>query len=59
VEEHEGLDSDSENPFYGHAPRRQPPVQDDGRWEMNIKLEIPEFNGSLQAEGFINWLNTV
>ena len=26
------------------------PVQDDTRWEMNINLEIPEFNGSFQAK---------
>lgn len=59
MEEDEGLDNDSENPFYGHAPHRQPPVWDDRRWEMNIKLEIPELNGSLQAEQFIDWLNIV
>ena len=26
---------------------------------MNFKLEIPEFHGSLQAEEFIDWLNTI
>jgi hypothetical protein len=31
----------------------------DGRWEMNIKLEIPELNSILQAEEFIDWLDIV
>jgi hypothetical protein len=59
VEEDEGLENDSENPFYGHTLHRQPPVRDDGRWEMNIKLEIPELNSILQAEEFIDWLDIV
>lgn len=40
-EEGEGSDGDFENPFHGRAPHRQPPVRDDRRWQMNIKLEIP------------------
>nr|GEZ89911.1 hypothetical protein [Tanacetum cinerariifolium] len=29
------------------------------RWEASIKVEIPEFSGTLKAEEFIDWLNTV
>nr|GEZ52782.1 eukaryotic translation initiation factor 3 subunit M-like [Tanacetum cinerariifolium] len=28
-------------------------------WEASIKVEIPEFSGTLKAEEFIDWLNTV
>jgi hypothetical protein len=34
-------------------------MTEDGRWEMNIKLEIPELNSILQAEEFIDWLDIV
>ena len=47
-------------------PRLRPPVcfeeemrQDDRRvWESSMRLEVPEFQGSLQPEEFIDWLCT-
>ncbi|GJT15403.1 hypothetical protein Tco_0874109 [Tanacetum coccineum] len=29
------------------------------RWEASIKVEILKFSGTLKAEEFIDWLNTV
>ncbi|CAL5362151.1 unnamed protein product [Camellia sinensis] len=29
------------------------------KWENNIKIELPEFHGSLNPDEFINWLNTI
>ncbi|KAL6211413.1 hypothetical protein ACLB2K_016639 [Fragaria x ananassa] len=59
AEESDDSDGSSENPFHGHAPCQEPPIRDDQRWETNFKLEIPEFHGNLQAEEFIDWLNTI
>ena len=47
-------------------PRRRPPVrfdedrrQDDKRvWESVMCTKVPEFQGSLQPEKFIDWLCT-
>ncbi|XP_028071101.1 uncharacterized protein LOC114273497 [Camellia sinensis] len=43
------------------APRRH--RTDVGRmehkWENNIKIELPEFHGSLNPDEFIDWLNTI
>ncbi|GKA11185.1 putative CCCH-type zinc finger family protein, partial [Tanacetum coccineum] len=34
-------------------------MRNDHRWEASIKVEIPDFSGTLMAEEFIDWLNTV
>ncbi|GKB15242.1 hypothetical protein Tco_0849165 [Tanacetum coccineum] len=34
-------------------------MRNDRRWEASIKVEIPDFSGTLKAEGFADWLNTV
>jgi hypothetical protein len=49
------------NPF---AERRvhkhQPLVQAQAnRWEFGFKLDIPEFNGGLQPEEFLDWIAAV
>ncbi|GKD62468.1 hypothetical protein Tco_1299977, partial [Tanacetum coccineum] len=54
----EEVDSDDifRNPFHRHVRHRDPPMRNDRRWEAGIKVEIP---GTLKAEEFIDWLNTV
>ncbi|CAL8159588.1 unnamed protein product [Prunus armeniaca] len=29
------------------------------RWEVGLRIDIPEFHGSLQLEDFLDWLNSV
>ncbi|XP_065620600.1 uncharacterized protein LOC136063732 [Quercus suber] len=48
-----------ENPF-GAPPRGRPYVErNEPRLDYNFKVEIPEFQGSLKPEDFVDWLNTV
>lgn len=48
-----GLDEESSDEDY-HAPRRQPQAR-----EGDVKLDIPEFDGKLQGDVFLDWLYTV
>lgn len=47
-----GLDEESSDEDY--APRRQPQVR-----EGDVKIDIPEFDGKLQGDVFLDWLYTV
>ncbi|GKB41722.1 putative CCCH-type zinc finger family protein [Tanacetum coccineum] len=60
-QEEEEFESDDafQNPFHRHVRQREPPMRNDRRWEASIKVEIPDFSGTLKAEEFIDWLNTV
>lgn len=58
-EEEEFGSEDFENPFHRSVHNVEPPGRDEPRWEANSKVEIPEFYGTLKAEEFIDWLNTV
>ncbi|CAM8883078.1 unnamed protein product [Rhodiola kirilowii] len=40
------------NPFAG-----EPNNQRGRRWELGFKVDIPDFDGGLKAEEFINWLS--
>ncbi|PKI58574.1 hypothetical protein CRG98_021037 [Punica granatum] len=54
-------ESEREN-FFADVPRRQQrgPIEEDRqRWETGIRTDIPEFQGGLQPEEFLNWLATV
>ena len=44
------------NPFGEQNGRRPPPMHIPYKWENNIKIELPEFNGSLKPEEFVDWL---
>ncbi|KAL9684326.1 hypothetical protein QQ045_021762 [Rhodiola kirilowii] len=43
-----------DNPFAG-----EPNNQRDRRWELGFKVDIPDFDGGLKAEEFIDWLSQV
>lgn len=30
---------------------------DDRRWEPNFKIDLPEFNGNMDLDEFLDWLN--
>ena len=49
------------NPFAEcRVHRHQPLVQGQAnRWESNLKLNIPEFNGDLQSKEFLDWIAVV
>ncbi|XP_031378182.1 uncharacterized protein LOC116193578 [Punica granatum] len=53
--------SEREN-FFADVPRRRQrdPIEEDRqRWETGIRTDIPEFQGGLQPEEFLDWLATV
>ncbi|PKI32469.1 hypothetical protein CRG98_047131 [Punica granatum] len=48
--------------YFADIPRRQQrgPIEEDRqRWETGIRTDIPEFQGGLQPEEFLDWLATV
>ena len=50
------------NPFHSRSPvRRQRHMKhhEDTDRGVNIKLEIPEYNGTMKGDEFYDWLNTV
>lgn len=59
VEEDEESDTEFIYPFHHHVPRLQRMVSNNQRSDLNIKIYIPKFMGSLEAEEFIDWLNNV
>lgn len=58
-EESKYSQSPFENPFGEQNCRRPPPIHVPYKWENNIKIELPEFNGSLKPDEFVDWLSTV
>jgi hypothetical protein len=60
--DHEMDDRDSksnfENPYLNPILGREH-VRDWRHGDLGFKVEFPEFSGTLQAEGFINWLHEV
>ncbi|GJZ49193.1 hypothetical protein Tco_0603383 [Tanacetum coccineum] len=55
-QEEEEFESDNafQNPFHMHVHQREPPMRNDHRWEASIKVEIPDFSGTLKVEEFID-----
>ena len=59
TDESDDSHSHFENPFGAH-PRGWPYVErNEPRLDYNFKVEIPEFQGSLKPEDFVDWFNTV
>lgn len=59
-------DDESGNPFAVDDQQRQcrqvafhdAPRGDNHRWESGFRLELREFSDSLQADEFLDWINT-
>lgn len=58
----EGSDESEVNPFHRQIPRddhcRQRRWEDRGD-DLNLKIEIPEYNGSLRGDDFIEWIEAI
>lgn len=50
-----GDGDDNQNPFGRRVPHRRQPVADPLR-HMGVKTDIPEFDGKVQPDDFIDWL---
>lgn len=48
-----------ENPFHRRAPLGEPGEEGHGNKPFDMKVDLPEFEGRIQPDVFINWLNTV
>jgi hypothetical protein len=60
-EEDAHVEDEDGNPFaerrvHGHQPIVQAKAN---QWESDFKLDIPEFNGGLQPEEFLDWIAVV
>jgi hypothetical protein len=55
----ENSDSDStfDNPYHNPAPYREHRGRESHHRALGFKVDLPQFFGTLQAEGFIDWLN--
>jgi hypothetical protein len=59
-EDKQGDEEETGNPFVGCRAHGHQPVQAHvNRWESSFKLEIPEFQGCLQPEEFMDWIVAV
>jgi hypothetical protein len=54
-------DSDStfDNPYHNPAPNRDHRGRERHHGALGFKVDLPEFSGTLQAEGFVDWLNEI
>ncbi|XP_034892461.1 uncharacterized protein [Populus alba] len=50
---------EDENPFAHQPVQRRPAHDESRRWETGLKVDIPEFHGGLQADEYLDWINTV
>lgn len=60
----DGLEKLFDNSFHDCASFHKPIARENRRWDGHkwdegFKVEIPKFNGGLQAEEFLGWLSTV
>ena len=52
-------ESNFENPYHNPVMGWEQRVRDWCHEDLGFKVELPEFSGTLQAEGFIDWLHEV
>ncbi|XP_062145847.1 uncharacterized protein LOC133853838 [Alnus glutinosa] len=59
--EMENSDSDStfDNPYHNPVPNRDHRGRERHHGALGFKVDLPEFSGTLQAEGFVDWLNEI
>ncbi|XP_058184843.1 uncharacterized protein LOC131302299 [Rhododendron vialii] len=61
-EEERSAAEDEENPFARDLARRRdrrPTDTGSHRWEAGLKIDLPEFHGTLQPEEFLDWLFSI
>ena len=65
-QEEEGFsDDEGSNPFAGHYHQRGRDreivarTHDSHSWEKSLKIDLPEFQGNLSPEEFLDWLNAI
>ncbi|KAI8547347.1 hypothetical protein RHMOL_Rhmol07G0188400 [Rhododendron molle] len=61
-EEEASAGEDEENPFARDLARRgnrRPVDTGSHRWEAGLKIDLPEFHGTLQPEEFLDWLFSI
>jgi len=46
-------------PHNNQPPPPNPNLVRENRWEGGLRVDIPEFSGSLNSDEFLNWCNTV
>ncbi|XP_062177060.1 uncharacterized protein LOC133881996 [Alnus glutinosa] len=59
--EMENSDSDStfDNPYHNPVPNQDHRGRERHHGALGFKVDLPEFSGTLQAEGFVDWLNEI
>jgi hypothetical protein len=55
--ENSNSDSTFDNPYHIPAPYQEHRGRESHHRGLGFKVDLPEFFGTLQAEGFIDWLN--
>ena len=65
--EEEEVEGEFLNPFGGHVQGGRRPMmgiprdnrESRSRWDAGLKIDIPEFQGSVQPEEFLDWIYAV
>ncbi|KAE8695418.1 putative CCCH-type zinc finger family protein [Hibiscus syriacus] len=62
-EDREASDHDNnstfENPYYNRAGFQEHRGREERHGDLGFQVDLPEFFGTLQAEGFVDWINEV
>ncbi|KAE8720267.1 hypothetical protein F3Y22_tig00020999pilonHSYRG00012 [Hibiscus syriacus] len=48
-----------ENPYHNHALFREHRGREERHGDLSFRVDLPEFSGTLQDEGFVDWINEV
>ncbi|KAE8699360.1 putative CCCH-type zinc finger family protein [Hibiscus syriacus] len=62
-EDREASDHDTnsafKNPYHNRAIFREHRGREERHGDLRFRVDLPEFSGTLQAEGFVDWINEV
>ncbi|KAE8663112.1 putative Quercetin 3-O-methyltransferase 1 [Hibiscus syriacus] len=62
-EDREASDHDTnsafKNPYHNRALFREHRGREERHGDLSFRVDLPEFSGTLQAEGFVDWINEV